>query len=191
MTMMMQQEPREVAPSDPAAPGMALCDPAALGDDALEDHICTFASRISAATCAYLLALAEYDKRGSYERWECRSMTQWLSWKCATAPVTAREQLRVAHALVGLAGVKASFASGELSYSQVRAVTRVATAANEEAILELARHMTASQLESVVRSYRGCAKASEEDEANRQRRRRLVWSYDDDGNLVGSFRLPP
>ncbi|MHB8293100.1 MAG: hypothetical protein ACYDH5_00375 [Acidimicrobiales bacterium] len=36
-----------------------------------------------------------------------------------------------------------------------------------------------------------CAKASEDDEANRQRRRRLVWSYDDDGSLVGSFRLPP
>ena len=48
----------------------------------------------------------------------------------------------------------ASFSRGELSYAKVRAVTRVATAENEEDLLELASHCTASQLERSVRAFR-------------------------------------
>ena len=45
--------------------------------------------------------------------------------------------------------VCAAFADGELSYSKVRALTRVAGVEREGELLELARHATASQLERV------------------------------------------
>ena len=51
--------------------------------------------------------------------------------------------------------IRGAFAEGRLSYSQVRALTRVENVAQEEELLSLARHATASQLERLVRAYRG------------------------------------
>ena len=66
----------------------------------------------------------------------------------------AREKLRVAHALADLPKISASFAQGEISYSRVRAMTRVATAENEAFLLMIARHGTASHVERALRQYR-------------------------------------
>ena len=49
----------------------------------------------------------------------------------ALTPRSAREHVRVARALPGLPLVRDAFAHGELSYTKVRALTRVATAENE------------------------------------------------------------
>ena len=46
------------------------------------------------------------------------------------------------------------FATGEISYSKVRAMTRVATPETEEALLEFARHGTASHVEQLVSKYK-------------------------------------
>jgi len=45
-------------------------------------------------------------------------------------------------------------AAGKLSYSKVRAMTRVADPSNEEYFLNIALHGTASHVEKLVRSYR-------------------------------------
>src|SRR6185503_6373360 len=45
-------------------------------------------------------------------------------------------------------------ARGELSFSQVRAITRAADAECEEELLEHARTMSASRLEKLVRSWK-------------------------------------
>ena len=51
-----------------------------------------------------------------------------------------REKVRVANALVDLPKIRQSFSSGEISYSKVRAMTRVATAENEDYLLMIAKH---------------------------------------------------
>ena len=66
----------------------------------------------------------------------------------------AREKVRVANALADLSKIRASFAKGEISYSKVRAMTRVATSENEDYLLMIARHGTAHHVETLVRKYR-------------------------------------
>ena len=56
---------------------------------------------------------------------------------------TAREKVRVAHALKTLPAIASAFSSGELSYAKVRALTRVADRDNEPALLEFALRTTA------------------------------------------------
>lgn len=51
----------------------------------------------------------------------------------------AREKVRVARALEGLPHTSEAFRRGEFSYSKVRALTRVATDANEAELADLAR----------------------------------------------------
>ena len=162
-----------------------------LGDSELEEGICSFAGRLAAASCVFVLAIAEYDRRRCWERWECRSMAHWLTWKCAMSPLAAREHIRVGAALEQLPKMRAAFAAGELSYSQVRAATRVATPETESQLVDYAQAMTAAQLEVVVRTYRRCAEQSVAEATARRAARRLVWHQDDDGSLVGSFRLAP
>ncbi|MDQ6840139.1 MAG: HNH endonuclease [Actinomycetota bacterium] len=173
------------------APTLAGVDIAALSTDQLEDGICGFAARLAAATCAFVLAVAEYDRRGGWETWECRSMAQWLTWKCAMGPVAAREHVRIGAALAELGLVRERFAAGALSYSQVRAITRVATTATESDLVDLADAMTASQLETVVRAYRRARPDVTDPGDAPHARRTLSICTDDDGSLVGTFRLAP
>ena len=80
----------------------------------------------------------------------------------------------------------------KLSYSKVRAITRVATTDNEGALLEMARAGTASHLERIVRAYRSALGSDETDSAERAHDERfLQWSYDDDGTSVLKARLAP
>jgi hypothetical protein len=103
----------------------------------------------NAGTCRWLELVAELDRRGGLSG--C-STAEWLAWRCALSPRAAREHVRVARRLAELPMIHEAFACGELSYAKVRALTRVAEPENDEELLELARCMTASQLERAVRA---------------------------------------
>ena len=96
----------------------------------------------------------EFDRSLAWADWGMRSMAHWLGWKCGIGPVAAREQMRVAHALVGLPATAVVFSGGRISYSKVRALSRVATAATEGFFLNVAEHGTAAHLERIARYAR-------------------------------------
>jgi hypothetical protein len=86
----------------------------------------------------------------------------------------------VARALPGLPGIRDAFAAGRLSYSKVRALTRVAEPDTEAALLDLAHEATAAQVERVVRAWRR-SDAVDADTVRDERRFEHWW--DDDGML--------
>ena len=116
------------------------------------------------------------------------SCAQWLSWKCQMSSGTAREHVRVARALRDLPVIRARFAAGRLSYAKVRALTRIAAPATESGAGRAGQPMTANQLERFARAHRQVTQA---DDADARVRRRLVWRFEEDGSLSGTFRLPP
>ena len=158
--------------------------------EGMERDLCGLAARVAASMCEFLLAVAVYDGVRGWERWECHDMAGWLSWKCGVAPGTAREYVRVARALEDLPLIRERFRAGRLSYSQVRALTRVATGASEPLMVGLAESSTGAQLERIVRAYRRCEEAQLDTAERRDQGRYLRLGWDDDGNVVGSFRLP-
>ena len=131
---------------------------------------------------------AEFDRRGGHEAAGFHSCTGWLAWHCGLTARSAREQVRVARALSDLPLVRAAFAAGRLSYSKVRALTRVAVPEMEAELIELAEDATAAQLERLMRGYRAATAAPSDRVAER---RRLTTSWDDDGGLVIRGYLPP
>ncbi|MBC7974129.1 MAG: HNH endonuclease, partial [Myxococcales bacterium] len=68
-------------------------------------------------------------------------------------PRTAKERLRVARALGGLPTLSTALAKGELSYSAVRELTRVATGATEEDWLAHARGKNLREIEELVADH--------------------------------------
>jgi hypothetical protein len=96
----------------------------------------------------------------------------------------------VAHALKELPQISQAFRHGQVSYSKVRAMTRVATAKNEEYLLMIARHGTAVHVERLVRNYRKVKRIEAlERENTRHAQRELHWYVDDDGYWVIRGRL--
>jgi Domain of unknown function (DUF222) len=121
----------------------------------LEREIGELAAHIHAGTSRWLALVAEFDRREGWADWGCKSCAHWISHTCALGPLAAREHVRVARRLSELPRIRAAFDTGELSYSQVRALSRVATPELEPTLLEIARHATAAQLERTLRAYRG------------------------------------
>jgi hypothetical protein len=157
----------------------------------LEREICALAAHLAAATCRWLLLIAEFDARGGWAEWGVTSCAHWLSWRCGVGLDAAREHTRVARALGALPLLRESFASGELSYSKVRALTRVATDRTEVELLELARHATGAQLEKLCRQYRRVLRANSQQAQSLHQRQGLTSYWDEDGMLVLQARLTP
>lgn len=156
----------------------------------LEAEIHQGACDLAAAQCRWLLLVGEFDRREGWATWGCRSCAEWLSWQCGLSPVTGREHVRVAHCVERFEATRELFAAGRLSYSKVRALSRVLTEANEATLLGYAREATAGQLERLVRVYKPVRDdAALGPEEGRQARRHVSWRWDDDGMLVIEGRL--
>src|SRR5690606_34261286 len=125
--------------------------------DALEtlgDEIATLSAHIHAATYRLLVLIAEFDRRRGWESAGHANCAYWLAARTGIDLGAAREKVRASRALEVLPQTSAAMARGELSFSQVRALSRVATPENEADLLELARGATTAQLERVVRSWK-------------------------------------
>ncbi|MCP5164531.1 MAG: DUF222 domain-containing protein [Pseudomonadales bacterium] len=158
----------------------------------LEDEITELAAHLSAATYCLLTPIAEFDLRSGWSGAGLKSCAHWLNWKCGISLGAAREKVRVAHALPGLPKISATLRGGRISFSKVRAITRVATPQNEDYLLMIAEHGTASHVERLVRNYRKVKRLEALERDNRHHElRELSWHVDDDGSYVLKGRLSP
>src|SRR6185295_11482331 len=120
----------------------------------LGERIAEQAAHLDAATHRLLADLRAFDTRGGWHVQGAASCAHWLAWRVGWDLVTARDHVRVARKLAGFAAIDDALRCGEVSYSKVRAMLRVATSDNEVLLLEHAKLMTASQLEKLCRLCR-------------------------------------
>ena len=187
------ETPRQPDGHDPAMSDPAPDEPPPedVIDD-LGDEITTLAAHIHAGTHRLLVLLARFDRLEGWRPGGHRSCAHWLAFNTGCDLGTARERVRVARALEKLPRTGDAMSRGELSFSKVRALSRVADASSEGDLLELARGVTTQQLETMVRAWK---KAGRKDEAALERERhlsrRLSVFPDDDGMYVIQGRLDP
>jgi len=158
---------------------------------ALGDAIAELASRIHAATYELLVLIRQFDACAGWAN-GFLSCAHWLNWRTGIDLGAAREKVRVARALAELPRLSAAMERGALSYAKVRALTRVATPANEAQFLDVAQCGTAAHVEKLVRAWRRVDRtiAAQEAERRHQHRQLQTW-MDDDGMLVIRGRLTP
>jgi hypothetical protein len=132
-------------------------DPRALAHSSIDDldaAICRLASRINAVNYQLLVLVREFDDRMGWAKWSFPSCAEWLSWRCGISLSAAREKVRTAHALLELPAISLAFREGRLSYTKVRALTRVAALHDEDTLLRYALEATAPQVEERCRQIR-------------------------------------
>jgi hypothetical protein len=86
--------------------------------------------------------------------------------------------------------MRAGLASGELSYSKVRAISRAPAGEDEAGLVDLARSATAGEVEQVVRALRSAPSAGVDVVNDAHARRFVAWSWELDGSLSIRARLP-
>ena len=134
--------------------------------DDLDKAIVGLSARINAETYELLVLIRQFDERAGWLRCGLANCAEWLHWRCDISINAAREKVRVAHALKSLPEISAAFSSGQLSYSKVRAMTRVVGALNEKAFVDFALQMTTARVEERCRELR-CGRMESTDLANR------------------------
>ncbi|HKE15938.1 MAG TPA: DUF222 domain-containing protein, partial [Kofleriaceae bacterium] len=169
-----------------ATPSLSPTEIEALGDD-----IAVTAAHIDAATHRLLTLIREFDLAGGWHRQGALSCAHWLSWRIGLGLGPAREKVRVASRLAELPLLDEAFRLGELSYSKLRAMTRVASSDNEAALLDLARNSTAAQLERICRLYRQAHPHERTGSGDNDERRWVVARATDDGMVAIQIRLNP
>jgi len=155
------------------------------------EEIAALAARIDAATYELLALIRKFDEQ---EGWNCGFLNcaQWLTWRIGLAPSAARERVRVARALSDLPLMSEAMKRGELSYSKVRALTRVARPDTEKRLVELGKAGTAAHAERAVRAWRRIDRTLEaRDDEVRDASSHVGTHLDENGMLVIRGRLAP
>ncbi len=127
---------------------------AAIDIDVLGDQIAEMSAHIDAAMHRLLTAIREFDSASGWHVQGALSCAHWLAWRVGWDLRTARERVRLARKLAELPLVNEQLRVGAMSYSQARAISRVATAEKEALWIAYAKRMPASQLDTMCRSYK-------------------------------------
>ncbi len=137
------------------------------------------------------MLLREFDLRQGWKAYGNVDCADWLNWRCGIARVTGQEKVRIARALWGLPQIDEAFARGDLSYSKVRALCRVATQGNETELLGFALDSSAAQVEAYCRRLRnGDAEVSAQDAKRLHESRSLCRQFREDGSGCLTVELP-
>ena len=162
-----------------------------LSIDELDRDIVNLSSRINAATYELVVLVRQFDERAGWLQWGFANCAEWLAWRCALSMSAARAKVRVAHALKILPMIATAFSTGELSYSKVRPLTRVASMDNEESLLAFALKTTASRVEERCRELR-CGRVDSVGEARRAHSSRSlrVFRNAERGSMSITVELP-
>ena len=134
---------------------------------------------------------AELDDSGEWAMDGAITAAHWIATQLDIEVCTAREWVRIGQLLRTLPAVAARFADGRLSYSKVRALTRVANPQNEAELCELAQSVPAGRLNQALAGWSARNDDPGDIERRHHRERSFFCRVEADGMVSGSFRLPP
>ncbi len=139
-----------VAASGVRAPSESFLPPPEADAHVLHGHFLRQAALANWNSYRLMVLIRRMAECGGHELFGCTTMAHYVELVCGVTGVAARERVRVAFALAQLPAIEKAFAKGELSYSKVRSLTRIAAADTEAEWLAAAREHTAEELEVLV-----------------------------------------
>ena len=158
----------------------------------LGEQIIDLTHRIATLDYRRLVLIEQFDRLEGWKTEGFDSCAEWLAVRAGIQRATAAEKVRTARALKHLPQTSAAMQQGTISYSNTRAITRVATPQNEAQLLAHARANSTEGLERIVRlwKHKSEAEALSEEEVRHARRHCSVW-VDEGGMYTVRATLEP
>jgi len=164
---------------------------AELSIDEIDVAIGRLVRQMNAESCRMLVLVRDFDDRFGYAKWSFKTCAEWLAWRSGISLSAAREKVRTAQALRVLPAISAAFADGRLSYTKVRALTRVAREHDEDLLLAYALDAPAARVEERCRQIRNAQPESIHSARRVWERRALsVWRDEANGTMRLTVELP-
>ena len=117
---------------------------------ALHQQLLSVARRRAALDSEELGLIREAIRVQLWRKFGMTSLREYLEHFMGHGPQVAAERIRVTEALEALPAIEDALATGELSYSAVRELTRIATPKTEDARLEACEGKNLRQIEELV-----------------------------------------
>lgn len=134
---------------------------------------------------------ADFADSGEWMATGAASAAHWIAAVADIEVCTAREWVRVGRRLRSLTVVADLFEADELSYSKVRALSRVATPDNERELAAIAVDVPAGQLPRAISAWLHRTSDDRELERHQREQRSVSWRNEPDGMVTFTARLPP
>jgi hypothetical protein len=159
--------------------------------ESIREQVVRAGAHMSASQYRLIHLVVQLDESGEWAADGSPTCAHWLADALDVDTSTAREWLRVGKKLTELSMVDSMFEQGRLTYSKVRAVTRVAKPETQGELCELAESVPARWFTIALAKWQEQRETPEETVARQEALRTLSWRIDADGMIAGSFRLPP
>jgi len=154
----------------------------------LRQAVTQMAACINVADWQFLKLIAEMDRTESWREGGYCNLSNWLDHQCGMGPCAARERIRICRALVFLPHIDEAFRDGVISYSKVRAMTRIACAETDQMLLEIAERSSAGELDRLVKTYERVGTGSRKKQSSHEKRM-FEWYYEA-GMLIINASIP-
>lgn len=138
-----------------------------------------------------VVAAAEFADGGVWALDGAPTAAHWLAAVADVETCTTREWIRIGRLLRSLPTVADALAAGEISYSKVRVLTRIAEPHNENELLEIARATPAGCLARALAAWMTRTSDPGELEDHQHTQRSITWRSEPGGMTTFTLRLPP
>jgi hypothetical protein len=161
------------------------------GSGSLRGEVRTLGRTWSSGHYRLVRLVAALDDSGEWAWDGASTCARWVADAIDIDESTAREWLRIGHLLGKLQEVDDAFASGRLSYSKVRTLTRVVTLENQHDLCEIAARVPASRLAYALGKWLSDNEEPEETERRHRGASGLWFRSEPDGMQTATLRAPP
>ena len=156
----------------------------------LVEQIASLGIELNANQYKVVRLAAEYDSTVEWFHEGFKSSAVAIARALDIHDSTAREWIRVGHALDELPLIHQAFASNVLSYAKTRILTRWADSENEADLLELAADRTANRLTTAIANYLAADETDVERDLRQHESRSVSVYTDADGMVIIRAALP-
>lgn len=157
----------------------------------LAERVVDAGRRVSSQVYEFIALLVEFDRSGEWAFDGARNCARWVAERLDVEVSTAREWLRIGRALDELPVIHQLFANGELSYSKVRALVRVAEIDTEAELCAIAARTTAGRLPGELAAWLVRHERPARTRARQHAATGLRWRVEPDAMVRFSGCLPP
>jgi hypothetical protein len=144
-------------------------------DDELSVAVSQLSALLAATHAELLDVIAAIDTKAAWIDDGATAMAPWLTGRCGIGRATANEWVRVADALQDLPALRQCYASGAMSWDQIRHATRFASSVDDTDLAARLPGLSANQIATLARQ---CRPIPDTDAATAHAARSLTWRRD-------------
>lgn len=159
--------------------------------DSIVEQIAALGSELNANQYQIVRLAARYDTSLEWFDQGFKSPASAIARMLGIHTSTAREWIRVGHALEFLPRVDEAFVANNLSYAKTRILTRWADAENEAELLELAHDRSANRLTTAIANFLAGEETDDERDQRHHDDRSVTIHTEADGMVLIRAALPP